>query len=752
MALAWQDAVFRIDSEGEASHAFGSAFVCHRERNRTYLLICNHVIEAIGEAQARIRQLPIEVVARGDDTLDLSLIAVAGLIDCPVLSLSNAGESGQPFVVYGYTWADPNDKKSGKSLARPLEGRLGPNTTFTSDQWPKVPAWDLPFDENNKFAELLDGYSGSPVWDPHNESVIAVVSHRRGKKMGYAIAVSNLLKLYPQAVAFFQPTQSTLHNTPSEMNERNSSATPMRIFDSIRPKDREQKGRKSQANLSKPRVFISYSHDSPEHGKRVLGLSQRLRKDGVETMIDQYVSGTPREGWPRWMMNQVDQAKFVLLICTETYYRRFRGHEESGKGKGADWEGAVITQEIYDSRSATTKFVPVLFDPKAESFIPEPVRSHTFYLLTSEEAYSKLYDFLLDQAGVEPCDVGTLKRRERRQSAPLMFPDENNGSQNPIDTYEVPLDSVAKPDRTAHHKSTIPQDPIDTLDEQGFLARIKKELIKSLSNERVQPLIPDLIGNSVRTSAELAVNTLLAMETVVSITRWTEITAAWFKELTPGERGLAWGPVRDVHLNLLPRLIDHGWITKWKAKSQNARDKRLLTISVKPSRRSKSPYRSVEVIVARVDAKCGTVRFYQADDAATVQAHSGQINTANEALRGMQKPTSEEAVQRVGRYLLAKFFPDDPPPDVLQADDWQELNTQIIYRPAGGLHYYYMVIPEDDPDYGNDAVLQLLYERMPNLPRILLSTRSGTNPLICAQYTLEAVIDAFWDIRRMEFA
>lgn len=29
------------------------------------------------------------------------------------------------------------------------------------------------------------------------------------------------------------------------------------------------------------RVFISYSHDSPEHEKRVLALSERLRRDGL---------------------------------------------------------------------------------------------------------------------------------------------------------------------------------------------------------------------------------------------------------------------------------------------------------------------------------------------------------------------------------------------------------------------------------------------------------------------------------------
>jgi hypothetical protein len=73
--------------------------------------------------------------------------------------------------------------------------------------------------------------------------------------------------------------------------------------------------------MSPTAVFISYSHDSDEHRKQVLALSERLRLDGIETLLDQYVNGTPPEGWPRWMMNQLDAADYVLVICTETYSR-----------------------------------------------------------------------------------------------------------------------------------------------------------------------------------------------------------------------------------------------------------------------------------------------------------------------------------------------------------------------------------------------------------------------------------------------
>jgi len=171
------------------------------------------------------------------------------------------------------------------------------------------------------------------------------------------------------------------------------------------------------------RVFISYSHDPDSHRKRVLELSERLRQDGIETQLDRYISGTPAEGWPRWMLNQLDWATSVLAVCTETYYRRFRGHEAGDKGKGVDWEGQLITSEIYAAKSKTVKFIPVIFEPADKEFIPEPLRSHSFYLLNSEPNYQKLLDSLLDQGGIEPGKVGRPKRKPRKKGTPLTFDD-----------------------------------------------------------------------------------------------------------------------------------------------------------------------------------------------------------------------------------------------------------------------------------------------------------------------------------------
>ena len=98
--------------------------------------------------------------------------------------------------------------------------------------------------------------------------------------------------------------------------------------------------------------------------------------------MDQFVVNPP-EGWPRWMQNQIEQADFVLHICTETYKRRFEGHEESGKGEGVDWEGRIITQLLYND-AKSTKSIPVLFEDETKSSVPLLLQSHTLYHLPDD--------------------------------------------------------------------------------------------------------------------------------------------------------------------------------------------------------------------------------------------------------------------------------------------------------------------------------------------------------------------------------
>ena len=158
----------------------------------------------------------------------------------------------------------------------------------------------------------------------------------------------------------------------------------------------------SMTQARPPRVFLSYSHDSPEHQVRVLDLANQLRQWGVDTTIDQY-DPSPDEGWPQWMTEQVEAADYILLICTQTYLRRVEHRERAGTGSGVQWEGNLIYNLLYTEATPTHKFVPVLLEGGSPDHIPLPLRGHTFYRLNSDGAFEELYRHLTKQEGNFVC-------------------------------------------------------------------------------------------------------------------------------------------------------------------------------------------------------------------------------------------------------------------------------------------------------------------------------------------------------------
>ena len=152
-----------------------------------------------------------------------------------------------------------------------------------------------------------------------------------------------------------------------------------------------------------PRVFVSYSHDSEEHRAAVLDLAQRLRGAGLDVQLDRYVTSPP-EGWPRWMMTQIEKADFVLVVCTPTYRRRFEGKERRGKGLGATFEGLLAIQHVYEAGAKNKKFVPVLFPGAAATrAIPVPLRQFTHFRVPTQ-----LYDLVAHLHGREAIEPAPL--------------------------------------------------------------------------------------------------------------------------------------------------------------------------------------------------------------------------------------------------------------------------------------------------------------------------------------------------------
>lgn len=155
-----------------------------------------------------------------------------------------------------------------------------------------------------------------------------------------------------------------------------------------------------------PKVFISYSHDSPQHEERVLQLANRLRQHGVDAEIDQY-EVSPAEGWPLWCQRQIVRADFVLMVCSETYLRRVEGEEEAGRGLGVLWEANFIRHTLYNSGSVSRKFVPILFSDGSDKNVPWMVGGFTRHQVDVDEGFSALWRQLRDEPAVKKPPVGT---------------------------------------------------------------------------------------------------------------------------------------------------------------------------------------------------------------------------------------------------------------------------------------------------------------------------------------------------------
>ena len=168
-----------------------------------------------------------------------------------------------------------------------------------------------------------------------------------------------------------------------------------------------------------PRVFISYAHepDDPAHGERVLAVADRLRDDGLESRLDQYVD-VPKKGWRLWMEDEIEAADFVLMVATATYERRRRGKEERGGnpggGKGVRWEGAIIGQALYEARLENTKFIPVVFAEDDRKHVAPFLRDFPTYSVATEQGYDTLYRRLTGQPELEAPPIGEIRERPPR--------------------------------------------------------------------------------------------------------------------------------------------------------------------------------------------------------------------------------------------------------------------------------------------------------------------------------------------------
>lgn len=137
-----------------------------------------------------------------------------------------------------------------------------------------------------------------------------------------------------------------------------------------------------------PKVFISYSHDSPGHKQWVLGLSEKLRDKGVNAILDQW-DLNPGDDRTLFMEHGVKESDRVLVICTDRYVRKANDREG-----GVGYEQLIVTAQLARDLG-TDKFIPIIRQASGEEKTPTFLETRVYIDFTDNSQFDERFNELL---------------------------------------------------------------------------------------------------------------------------------------------------------------------------------------------------------------------------------------------------------------------------------------------------------------------------------------------------------------------
>lgn len=145
-----------------------------------------------------------------------------------------------------------------------------------------------------------------------------------------------------------------------------------------------------------PTVFVSYSHDSPEHKRWVLEFAEELRRNGVDPIIDAW-DLRPGDDVPKFMERGVRDSGRVLMICTEKYVAK----ANDGVG-GVGYEAMIVTSELVRDLG-TAKFIPIIRQNTDHPGVPTSVATRRYINLSEgADRAAEMQTLLRDLHSVPP--------------------------------------------------------------------------------------------------------------------------------------------------------------------------------------------------------------------------------------------------------------------------------------------------------------------------------------------------------------
>ena len=137
-----------------------------------------------------------------------------------------------------------------------------------------------------------------------------------------------------------------------------------------------------------PKVFISYSHDSPEHRRWVSELGAKLRHNGIDAILDQWDLGLG-DDMTLFMERGIRDSDRVLVICTDNYVSK----ANAGEG-GVGYERMIVTAQVARNIQ-TDKFIPIIRQASGEEQTPTFLGTRIYADFRNESQFDAEFDRLL---------------------------------------------------------------------------------------------------------------------------------------------------------------------------------------------------------------------------------------------------------------------------------------------------------------------------------------------------------------------
>jgi len=209
-------------------------------------------------------------------------------------------------------------------------------------------------------------------------------------------------------------------------------------------------------NQVNPRVFISYSWDSPDHKLWVESLAQELRKAGIDARLDAWRDES--QSIDDFMMIELERADYVIAVCTPQFKQKI---VENAEGVAGTASGFEIGTAAALRRSSGKDVIPILRAGAWLESAPSFLVSYRYYDFTSDdigEEFAQLRDRLLGHVR-RPPELGKASGPAAGPELPDIFargsqPKAATGGAQPASAHAEQARSAPTTSNEAHPAST----------------------------------------------------------------------------------------------------------------------------------------------------------------------------------------------------------------------------------------------------------------------------------------------------------